>query len=105
MRSVPEHQHSFSASQWPFPEPANTAAFTTRPVVESDLPVLAVSRDEDGELQFLCGTTTKSSDCLVICLGCAYERDHTLAQIVDLPPGWQAQRKYIGGPWERYPPE
>lgn len=105
MSHVQEHQHSFPASQWPFREPENTAAFTTRPVLEKGLPVLVVSRDEDGEWQFLCGTTTKSSDCMVVCLGCAYQRDLTLGELLDLPTGWQAQREFVGGAWERYPPE
>ena len=105
MRTVPAHPHSFAMSDWPFKEPPNTAAFTTTRVAREGLPVLVVSRDEEGEWQFLCGTTTKSSDCLVVCLGCAYERDLTLAEVSDLPDGWQAQRKRIGGAWERYPPE
>ena len=105
MRSVPEHQESFEASQWPYQQPPDTASFTTRPVVERDRPVLVVSRDKEGEWQFLCGTTTKSSDCVVVSLGCAYEKDQTLAQVADLRVGWQAQRKFIGGPWERYPPK
>jgi hypothetical protein len=105
MRNVSAHQHSFAASEWPFEEPADAAAFTTTRVAHEKLPVLVVSHDEEGEWQFLCGTTTASSDCLVVCLGCAYERDPTLADVSDLPVGWQAQRKHVGGSWERYPPE
>ena len=105
MDTVLAHQHSFDPSMWPFEEPANTAAFTTTRVLYDNFPVLVVSHDEDGEWQFLCGTTTASSDGLVVCLGCAYERDLTLSQVADLPQGWQAQRRHVGGPWERYPPE
>jgi hypothetical protein len=97
------HQHSLEPSTWPFAEPTNAAAFATTRVVYDDLPVLVVSHDEDGEWQFLCGTTTESSDCVIVCLGCAYERDLMLAGVADLPPGWQAQRSHIGALWERYP--
>jgi hypothetical protein len=68
-------------------------------------PVLAVSHDEDGDWQFLCGTTLRSEDCKLVCLGCAFQRDFSLAEIADLPRGWQAVRDHVGGPWERLPPE
>nr|WP_233410612.1 DUF4262 domain-containing protein [Rugamonas sp. CCM 8940] len=38
----------------------------------------------------------------MLCLGCVYERDATLAQIGDLPRGWSAYRICIGADWERW---
>ena len=95
------HTHDFPI--WPFDDAINTAAFTTRRVIEQGLPVLLVSHDLDGEWQFLCGTTTETADCRIVCMGCAYERDQTIADVADLPIGWMAEREVVGSPWERFP--
>ena len=95
------HTHDFP--HWPFDDAITTAAFTTRRVIEEGLPVLLVSHDLDGEWQFLCGTTNETADCRIVCLGCAYERDPTIAGVSDLPIGWMAERDAIGGAWERFP--
>jgi hypothetical protein len=48
---------------WPFADPPNTAAITTRPVLEQSAPILLVVHDaDDGARQFLCGTTNDSAD-------------------------------------------
>lgn len=103
--TVSEHPHSFPPSEWPFPDPINTAAFTTTRVLRDGYPVLLVSHDQDGDWQFMCTTTNDSADAEIVCLGCAYERDRTVAEVADLPPGWQAWRDSVGGPWERVPRE
>jgi len=105
MDTVEEHPHAFSQSDWPFSEPTNTMAFTTRPVLNDGHPVLLVSHDQDGDWQFMCTTTNDSADGLIVCLGCAYQRDSTLAEVADLPVGWQAWRDYVGGPWDKVPRE
>ena len=95
------HPHEFA--DWPFSCSISTAAFTTSRVLEDGFPVLMVSHDEEGDWQFLCGTTNEYKDCRLVCLGCALERDGTLAEIADLPEGWLAFRDYVGGPWDREP--
>jgi hypothetical protein len=86
---------------WPFHDGKNRAAFTTRPVLEKNLPILLVSHDENGDWQFLCGTTNRPKDGRIVSLGCIFERDWTLAAVADLPEGWTASRPAIGGPWHR----
>ena len=86
---------------WPFHEGRNRAAFTTRPVVEDDLPILLVSHDADGDWQFLCGTTNRTEDAKLVSLGCMFERDHSLAEVADLPEGWTASRREKGAAWSR----
>ena len=101
-----EHTHTFAPGAWPFGEDAvNTAAFTTIQVLHHGFPILAVSHDEDGDWQFLCGTTTETEDCLVICMGCAFQLDPTVGRIADLPLGWQAIRDSATGAWERIGPD
>lgn len=105
MDSIEEHPHSFPASDWPFSEPTNLAAFTTTKVLREGYPVLLVSHDHDGDWQFLCGTTNNSAHGAIICLGCAYQEDRSVGELADLPIGWQAWRDSVGAPWERLPRE
>ena len=78
MDTVEEHPHSFPASEWPFSEPSNLAAFTTTHVLREGYPVLLVSHDHDGDWQFLCGTTNDSAHGAIVCLGCAYQGTRAL---------------------------
>lgn len=84
---------------WPFHEGRNRAAFTTRPALEYNLPILIVSHDEGGDWQFLCGTTNRTEDAKIVSLGCMFERDRSLADVADLPEGWTASRREKGTAW------
>jgi hypothetical protein len=86
---------------WPFHEGKNRATFTTRRVLDDNLPILLVSHDDDGGWQFLCGTTTRTKDAKIVSLGCMFERDQSLAEVADLPEGWTASRPAIGAAWNR----
>jgi hypothetical protein len=88
-------------TSWPFHEGKNRAAFTTRPVLEENLPVLLVSHDEGGDWQFLCGTTARAKEGRIVSLGCILERDGTLAEVADLPEGWTASRRSREAAWRR----
>jgi hypothetical protein len=88
-------------SAWPFLEAKNTAAITTRQVIEDDLPILLVSHDEDGDWQFLCGTSNESDDGRVVSLKHIVETYPSVAELADLPMGWQAFRDEPDGPWQR----
>lgn len=101
MDTVAEHPHAFESGEWPFADPVNTAAFTTTRVLRDGYPVLLVSHDDDGDWQFLCDTTNDTADGLIVCLGCAYARDITIAEVADLPRGWQARRDSASSPWLR----
>lgn len=97
------HEHSFDA--WPFEDAVNTAAFATRHVVEGSRPILEVYHDEDGDWQFVCGTTAAAEDGRLVCLGCMLEHEPALAQLADLPRGWMARRDHSQAPWRREPDE
>jgi hypothetical protein len=101
MNTVEPHNHDFPNSEWPFPVPENVVAISTVQVFRQGFPILRVSHDYDGDWQVLCGTTTDVKDAMVVCLGCAYQRDKTIAQLSDLPRGWTAWRDYVGAPWQR----
>ena len=70
-------------------------------MLRGELPILLVSHDEDGDWQFLCGTTNDPKDAAIVCLGCAYQKDRSIGLLADLPLGWKAWRDSIDEPWER----
>jgi hypothetical protein len=85
---------------WPFHEGKNLACFTTKQVLAGS-PILLVSHDEEGDWQFLCGTTNEPSECVLVCLREMLARDGTIAQVADLPAGWMAERPNVGAAWIR----
>ena len=88
--------------KWPFDDPPNVATITVRQVVEGGEPVLLVARDaEDGGWQFLTGGAFDVADGMVVSLQGMVQRDPSLAELADLPPGWQAARERVGAAWRR----
>jgi hypothetical protein len=89
---------------WPFEDPPNTAAITTRLVLDDGAPILLVTHDlEDGGWQFLCGTTDDTAEARVVGLGRICARDPSLRELADLPEGWRAWRADASAPWQRGP--
>ncbi len=79
------HDHSFNF--WPFNASVNTAAFTTKQVLDGLHPIAEIYHDHDGEWQFLCGTTLESSDLKIVCLGCMVERFPLILEFANMPVG------------------
>lgn len=97
---MPQHTHHFK--NWPFRAAVDAVTFSTAKVAREGFPVLQVSHDHHGDWQFLDATTDQPGECVLLCLGCVFETDATLAAISDLPPGWSAYRGELGGDWERW---
>jgi hypothetical protein len=93
-----------NGADWPFHEGKNRSSITTRQVLEGH-PILLVSHDEDGDWQFLCGTTDDEEDGRVVCLNEILELDGSTTGLADLPIGWDASRDARGKPWQRYEAE
>jgi hypothetical protein len=72
--------------------------FTTNRVLQRS-PILLVSYDEDGDWQFLCGTTNKLGDGALVGLREILARDVALSQVADLPEGRTAQRPMGEAEW------
>jgi Domain of unknown function (DUF4262) len=94
------HTHDFP--DWPFPDPISTAAFCTDKVAREDFDVLVVVHDFNGDWQFLDGTTDEPGECVLLCLGCVFEKHADMAAVADLPRGWGACRDDTGAEWERW---
>src|SRR5688500_9290883 len=101
MDTVEQHEHDFPKSEWPFSDPENVVAISTVQVFRRGFPILDVSHDYNGDWQFLCGTTSEAKDGIVVCIGCAYQKDKTIGELADLPLGSTVWRDDVGGPWER----
>jgi hypothetical protein len=86
---------------WPFHEGKNRLVFTTRPVMERGMPVVLVTHNDDGDWQFLCGTTNDTADWLLVLLKNVAEKSPSIKELVDLPRGWQAIRESPDRPWQR----
>jgi len=93
--------HTFAPSEWPFSDPTDVAAITTRRVIEDQYPILWVTHEEDGYWQLLCGTTNQTEDGRVACLGELFERDRSIGALADLPRGWRAWRDSVSDAWQR----
>lgn len=97
---MPQHTHKFK--EWPFQSAVDTLTFCTAKVAHEGFPVLHVSHDHNGDWQFLDATTDVPGECVLLCFGCVYENDRSLADISDLPHGWSAYREETGSDWERW---
>jgi len=86
---------------WQFQAGKNRATFTTKPVLRDGHPVLLVVHDEEGDWQFLCGTTNQQEDAQIVGLGTIVRLDPTLAELAELPVGWQASRDAVGTEWSK----
>jgi len=101
MDTVESHNHDFEPEVWPFQDPINTAVISTKPVFIQNFPILRVCHDRDGDWQILCDTTNDTDDGIVVCFGCAYEKDKTIGELHDLPLGWDAWRETESSEWIR----
>lgn len=94
------HTHDFP--DWPFPDSISTATFCTEKVALEGFDVLRVAHDFNGDWQFLDGTTDEPGECVMLCLGCIFEKHADMTAIADLPRGWGACRDAAGAEWERW---
>lgn len=98
----PSADATHRTAEWPFDQSPNTAAITSRQVLEGEQEIhVVVHYSDDHSWAFLCGTTDDPQDGRVIVMSEALEVDGTLASIADLPPGWKAWRESRGDPWQK----
>jgi hypothetical protein len=71
-------------------------------VAREGFDVLLVAHDFNGDWQFLDDTTDEPGECVMLCLGCIFEKHPDMAAIADLPRGWGAGRKAVDAEWERW---
>jgi hypothetical protein len=81
----------------------HTRCFICIHVFDNTRPVLLAARGSDGDWMLLCGDTHPQmvDQCKLVGIGHITSRDPTLNEILDLPPGFEAERPVVGGAWER----
>ncbi|WP_278263893.1 hypothetical protein [Nocardia sp. AG03] len=77
-----------------------TRCIQTPEVFDLREPVLLVANDHDGIWQLI-GATSADTEGHIGHLHHAIDEDPTLAEVLDLPPGWHATRTAPGQPWHR----
>ncbi len=87
---------------WPFEDPPNLACFTVKAVIEERSPIHFVTHDaDDGGWQFHGAEASTIEDALVVSLESMWKHDASIAELADLPLGWNAWRDAPGEPWTR----
>ncbi len=97
------HSHSIDEKDWPFKKPITAPTYSTIFVVKHGHPILTVAHDHEGDWQFLCGTTHDPDEMSIVCFGCMYDLNPTIADFSDLPRGWVAWRRDEHSEWHREP--
>jgi hypothetical protein len=91
-------------ADWPFDQSPNVATLTTRGIIDGSEWVALVSHDEDdGGWQFIGPRGARMDEAMLVALRQIFERDASIAELADLPEGWQAWRQTPESPWERAP--
>ena len=89
---------------WPYSDPPNVMAMTLQQIMDGSAPILLVCRDDDdGTWQFLDGNAVSMADALLVCLKNVVSLDPSVAELADMPIGWQAVRTSGDAPWQREP--
>lgn len=67
---------------------------------ESHILLVIHDREDDG-WQFLPGREVEPDEVKLVALERVVRLDRSLLELVDLPPGWRAQRQSVSAPWVR----
>ena len=87
---------------WPFADPPNLAVITLRAIMQGATWIAYVSRDEEDDgWQFHGPEDSDVDDATVVALHRVLALDPSIAELADLPPGWQAWRAAPDAPWQR----
>jgi len=81
----------------------DATAYLTGSVYRGELPVVLVLHNESGDWQFLDGGHVTTDDAVAIHLRHVFEEQPDLLPLLDLPPGWAAERSSETAEWGRYP--
>ena len=92
--------------RWPFEDPPDLGVFVTGRV-QQGLPVRWVVHDKDGDWLFGNGGDFDPRTAAVVHLSHVVTDHPDVAQVADLPAGWNAERSAVGAAWLRakYDPE
>ena len=92
-------------ADWPFHDDSpNVPVITTRGVIDGTEWIALVTLDEEeGDWQFIGPSGARTDEALIVALRRVYERDPSIGELADLPPGGKAWRDGPDAPWQRGP--
>mgnify|MGYP001502789084 CR=1 FL=1 len=83
-------------------EVTEQGVFACECVLDGSRGVLLVSHEDNGDWQFLCGQAHEVGAIpRFVGVNHLLEHDPSLAGLMDLPEGWEAERGAAGRPWLR----
>jgi hypothetical protein len=84
-----------------FLESEKLSTITTNQIMNEKLPILYVYHDIEGDWQFLCGTTNKSEDMILVSLKNIVDHDNSVNELHNLGIGEYAWRESPNDRWKR----
>lgn len=101
-----QHQHEVDRSvPWPFPDgvfPENLGVIVHRSLLSGQAEPYFVSHDADGSWQVLDEDSPAEADAAAVsCMRCLVQAYPYLAELADLPVGWEAVRDASAQVWRR----
>lgn len=88
---------------WPFDKAPDCTAITTTFVHQMKMPILSVTHYlDDNSWAFKNGAAEDSSYSVLLTMEEIINKDKSLLEISDLPPGWSAIRSNVGSEWHRH---
>jgi hypothetical protein len=92
-----------SLFDWKFPDSPHTGVYLSQTVETGEEAVTYVSHDlSDGASQFLGDRMADGGGPVISCFHHPIDRDPSLKELADLPPGWYAVRDTPTAPWQRF---
>jgi len=86
--------------RWPFFDDKSTEVVSLKRILARKAAVLLVTRDDEGNWQFLDGEECSEEDAAFVTLGEMVQHDATLREVAALPPEFFAVRETVDGPWD-----
>lgn len=87
--------------EWPFDQPKNCVAFSTKPVVFEGAPILYAYCDEDDHSwQFIGAEAGTDDNMATVKMEKIVTLDPTVQEIAHMEPGYYAWRAKVGSPWK-----
>ncbi len=84
---------------WSFEDPPDTLVFTTTRILSQERKVTLVFHDHNGDWQFLDGDTVEVDDVARVHFRHIVDLFPNVAQLADLPSGWEAEQQGAGDQW------
>jgi hypothetical protein len=96
------HDPESSLYDWKFSDLPHTGVYTTKRIMGGDEPILYVYHDQDdGAWQFHGPSESKAESAALVCFHHIVDKDPSIMELIDLPPGWSAVRENVGCAWSR----